>query len=84
MLEIKIGQTWQLASGELVTVLSLPEKNGWLRCLSHDVGLERTYGTFAFIQPDARVVESKSSLRSLVKDLMKEILQEELRLPRRK
>ena len=59
MIDLRVGQTWQLADGSVVTVLSLPDEAGWLRCLSHETDREGTYNVYGFVQPAARLVELK-------------------------
>jgi hypothetical protein len=80
-MKLKIGQTWQLLSGEIVTIVTLPDKSGWLTALSHDVDHVRTYGLFGFDQPGVRLLEVKSdtvatdvSLRAILKEIVFEVL----------
>jgi hypothetical protein len=80
-MKLKVGQTYRLLSGEVVTVVSLPGKDGWLRAFSHDVGSERTYGAYAFEQSGVELVEVRNNLtlaplRSLLKEIVHEILAE--------
>jgi len=94
---MKIGQTWQLSIGEVVTIVSLPDMDGWLRALSHDVGVERTYGSYGFAQPDAKRLEMKKAghsggctsvelirdLRATIKEIVVEVLKEQKTKKRR-
>ncbi len=80
-MKLKVGQTWKLVSGEIVTIVSLPDARGWLHCLSHDVGFVRTYGLFGFDQPGTRLLEVKggghdSALRAILKEIVVEVLAE--------
>jgi len=83
---LRPGQTWRLCDGAIVTVVSLPNKDGWLRALSHDDGREHTYGSYGFVQPAATLLEMKkvsqavgldSHLRVILKELILEVLEEQ-------
>lgn len=78
----KVGQTWQLPNGEIVTIVSVPSKDGWLRAFSHDVGGERTYGSYVFAQKQSKLVEvgrrsAESDLREILKQLVREVIAEQ-------
>ena len=85
-MKLEIGQTWQLLSGEIVTIISLPNEDGWLRALSHDLGVERTYNLYGFVQAGARLLETKTaaSLRVMIKELVLEALNEQKPKKRRR
>jgi hypothetical protein len=64
-MRIKIGQTYQLLSGDAVTVMTLPNSKGWLRAHSQDVGYERTYASFAFEQVGVKLIIENTDLNLL-------------------
>ena len=88
-MDIRAGQTYRLLSGEVVTVVTAPDKAGRLEALSHDAarvvdheaGVKYTYHSFAFQQAGVELLEARlaprvADLRTLIREVVEEVLDE--------
>lgn len=75
--ELKIGQTWQLGSGGIVTITEPPDVEGWVTAVSHETGYVGVYADVRFGE-DATLIEVRKRANDDLLEQIRQVVREEL------